>query len=188
MLVVLGELEMPVQFSGVGIQSEQAVAVKVVAGATLAAVGWRWIAGRPEELVGCWIIDTRHPGGRAANLPGVVFPSIMARFAYAGHGVKAPFPLARVGVVGLDKAANAVFAARDADEYEVLHYQRRQRKAVALRVVDGGSIPDDVSGFCVEGNNVSDERAHEELVAEDGKSTIHAATTWSNVSWQLTLI
>jgi len=44
---MLGELEIPVELAGVGVEGEQSVAVKIVAGAALAAIGGRRISGGP---------------------------------------------------------------------------------------------------------------------------------------------
>ncbi len=58
-LVVPGELEIPFEFAGVRIESQQGVTVEIVTGAADAAIGWRRIAGGPESCVGCGIIGSR---------------------------------------------------------------------------------------------------------------------------------
>src|ERR1700683_2372067 len=104
-----------------GVESEQGIAVEVVAGPALAAIGWRGIAGRPENLVGLGIVGAGVPGGSAANFPGVAFPGIVTGFAGAGHGVEAPFALAGSRVVSVDEDAYAVFAAGDGRDDQGLH-------------------------------------------------------------------
>ena len=188
MLVVLGELKIPVQFSGIRIECQQAVAIKVVPRSALAPIGGGRIARWPEELIGCGIIDARHPRGRAASLPGVAFPRIVPRLASPRHGVEPPLPLARVRVVGVNKAADAVFTPGHPQDDQILHHQRRHRKAVAFGVVGGGNIPDNVSGFRIEGDHVGVERGQENLVTHDGQPAIHATAAGSNVIRQLTLI
>mgnify|MGYP003694772649 CR=1 FL=1 len=51
----------------------------------------------------------------------------LPRLAFAGDRVEAPRPLARLGVVGVDEAADAALAAGDADDDLVLHDERRAR-------------------------------------------------------------
>ncbi len=68
-LVMLGELEMPAQLSGVGVESEQRVAIKIVAGTAFTAIGGRRIARRPKKLIRSWIINASDPCGRASDLP-----------------------------------------------------------------------------------------------------------------------
>ena len=94
-LVVLGELEIPVHLAGVGIQREQGIAVEVVACASLAAIRRRRISRRPEDLIRRRIIGARVPGGSAAYFPRVAFPGVVSRFARSRDGVEAPLALRR---------------------------------------------------------------------------------------------
>src|SRR5580704_9016682 len=119
MLIMLGELKIPVQFSSVGVESKQRVAVKVVASASFAAIGWRRISGRPQELIGLRIVHTRVPGRRATNFPRIAFPSIVTRLAGSGDGVEPPLPLPSVCIVSIDEAADAVFATGDTKNHEI---------------------------------------------------------------------
>ena len=68
-LVVFGELEIPVHLSRVGVESEQSVAIEIVAGAAFAAIRGRWISRGPENLIGGRIVSSGVPRGSAANLP-----------------------------------------------------------------------------------------------------------------------
>src|SRR5262249_33685721 len=77
-LVVLRELEVPVELAGVGIQREQGVGVEIVSGATLAAIGRSGIASWPENLIGCRIVGAGIPGRGAADFPGVTFPCVVS--------------------------------------------------------------------------------------------------------------
>src|SRR5262249_1101274 len=66
-LVVPGELEMPLELASVGIERKQGVAVEIVAGAALAAIGGRRISGWPENQVRRRIVDARDPRGSATG-------------------------------------------------------------------------------------------------------------------------
>jgi len=62
-LVVLGKLKMPFQLAGVGIESQQGIAVQVVAGASLTAIRRRRISGGPEfVLVAASYVPVIHAG------------------------------------------------------------------------------------------------------------------------------
>src|ERR1700674_723946 len=110
--VMLGELEIPFELAGVGIESEQRVAIKIVAGSAFAAIAGRRIACRPKSCIGAGIVGTGDPGRRAATFPGVAFPSFVAGLTRTGNRVEAPFTFASGGVVSVDEAADAIFAAR----------------------------------------------------------------------------
>src|SRR6185436_18561910 len=83
------------------------------------------VARAPIEQVERGIVRTGDPGRRAAALPRVALPGVVARFAVAGDRVEAPRPFSRLGVVGVDETANAVLAAGHADDDLVLHDERR---------------------------------------------------------------
>src|SRR4029077_18799320 len=95
-----------------------------------------------------------NPGRRAANLPGVAFPGFTAGLAGAGNGVEAPLAFAGGSIVGVDEAANAIFAARDADDDEIFYGQRCESDAVAFAIVKRGGVPNHIAGFGVERDDV----------------------------------
>src|SRR5579859_4645428 len=186
--VVPGELEIPFEFAGVRIEGQQGVTVEIVAGAPDAAIAGRRIAGGPEGGIGCWIIGAGDPRGRAANFPGVGFPSFVAWFAGARNGVEAPFTFAGGGIVGVDEAPDSVFAARDAHEDEISDGQRREGNAVSLAIVKRRRIPDHIAGFGIERDDVGIERAEEYFVAENSEAAIHAAAAGTNVRGKRALV
>ena len=169
-LVVFGELKIPVELAGIGIQGEQRVAVEVVTGAAFAAIGRGRIAGGPEDLVGSGVVGAGVPCRRAADFPGVCFPGIVAGLAGTGDGVEAPAALAGGGIVSVNEAADAVFAAGDSDQDEVFDDERSDGEAVAKFIVGCGLVPEDAAGFAVEGDDVGIEGAEEEAVAKDGEA------------------
>src|SRR5260370_1222537 len=128
------------------------------------------------------------PSRRAANFPRFAFPAFVTRLTRAGNRIKAPSPLAGVRVVSIDETANAVLTATDANDDEILHGQRRERDAVALRVIESGHIPSDVPRFSVERDHMRIQRAQEYLVAKNGQAAIHASAAGPNISRQRALI
>src|ERR1700739_1709114 len=98
----------------------------------------------------------------------------MSRLAGTGDSVEAPSTRAGIRVVGVNEAADAVFASRNSNDDEILYRQGRQGEAVTIFVVDGRDVPDQVPGLSVESNDVGVKRGHEYLVTEDGESAVHA--------------
>src|SRR5205814_6985503 len=66
--------------------------------------------------------------------------------------------------------------------------QRRKRDAITGAMVSSGDVPDDVSCFCVERDDVRIERAKKNSVAKNGESTIDSPAARTNVRRQRTLI
>ena len=183
-LVVLGELEIPFQLARIRIERKQRIAVEIVAGTAFAAIRRRRIAGGPERGIRRGIIGAGNPCGRAADFPGVAFPGFVAGFARTGNGVEAPFARAGHGVISIDEPANAVFAAGNPDEHEMVDHQGRECDAVALTVVRRAHVPNDIARFCVERDDVGVKRAEKNFIAQDGHPAIDAATTGTNIGRQ----
>ena len=96
----------------------------------------------------------------------------MTELPRPGNRVKAPRPLARLDVVGVDESADAVLAARRARHHLVFHHQRRERPRVTLGIVDHLRLPQQASGLAVEGDRVGVERSHEQPVAEHAQPAV----------------
>src|SRR6267378_8104298 len=141
MVVVLGKLKIPFEFSRLRIESEQGITVEIVARAPLAAIRRRRIAGGPKNSIGRGIVSPRDPRGRASDFPRVAFPSFMSRLAGTRDGVEAPFAFACRGVVCINEAANPILPARHSDNPEILDRQRRKGNAVTLAVVHSRDVP-----------------------------------------------
>src|SRR5215471_15501194 len=119
-LVVLGELEMPFQLAVVWIERQQRIAVKIVTRSALATVRWRRIPGSPESRIGRGIVCASDPRWRAADFPGVAFPGFVAWLIRPGNRVETPFARAGRSIISINEPANAVFAAGNANEHEIL--------------------------------------------------------------------
>src|SRR5579859_3879398 len=106
MLVVLGELEIPLELAGVRIQRQKRIAIQVIARAALSAIGRRRIPGGPERDVRCGIVGSGNPRRRPANFPGIPLPTFVTGLAGPRNGVEAPLAFAAVRVIGVDESAN----------------------------------------------------------------------------------
>ena len=136
------ELEIPLEFAGVGIEGDDGIGIKIFAFAFGAVVGGSGIAGGPVEKIELGIVCAGDPGGSAAAGSGIgTGPGITAGFAGSGDRVEAPGEFAGGGVVCVDEAADAVFAAGNADDDFVFDDEWSDGEGVALRVVGGLNIP-----------------------------------------------
>ena len=112
--------------------------------------------------------------------PAISRPGLVARFAGAGHRPETPHALAGLGVVGVQKSANAVFGARNSDDDFVLDRQRRECDGVRGLVIGDFYVPADAAGLHVQRNQVGVQRADEQLVVERRNAAIHLAAANRN--------
>src|SRR5579864_2009599 len=112
----------------------------------------------------------------------------MSRLAWTGNGVEPPHALAVFSIVSVDKSANTVLAAGDANDDEILHREGRDGETVTGLVVGGGHVPGDVAGLGIESDYVRVQGAQENSVAEDREPAVDASAARTNVRGQLMLI
>src|SRR5579863_1115167 len=105
------ELKVPLQFSGIGVKSQQATGVEIVAGANAAVVVGGGIARSPVKSVQVRIIGAGHPCRAAAVQIGVARPALVALFTGTGNGPEVPLLLAGLGVERGEKAPYTIIAA-----------------------------------------------------------------------------
>ena len=91
------------------------------------------------------------------------------------NGIEGPKQIAVVGIVGFDKAANAVFAAVGADQDFAVDRGRRHRLAVAQRRIGNLLLPCDVAGLGVECHQHGVEGGDIDLVLIDRHAAIIGA-------------
>src|ERR1700687_1889546 len=113
MHIVGSHLEMPLQLSRVGLEGYDAARVEIVARPDIAVPVRSRISSPPVNEIQRGIVGARHPGGAATALPGIGTPGVAARFAVTRYRPESPCTLARVGVVGINKTADAIFSAGD---------------------------------------------------------------------------
>src|SRR6267143_648250 len=141
MVIVLGKLKIPFEFSRLRIESEQGITVEIVARAPFAAIRRRRIAGGPKSSIGRGIVSPRNPRRRASDFPRVAFPRFMSRLARTRDSVKAPFAVAGPGIIRLHESTNQIYTARHSDDHKILDRQRREPDAVTLAVLRGREGP-----------------------------------------------
>src|ERR1700733_2337788 len=130
--VVGGELEVPFQLSGIQVDRDHGVGIKVIALAHIAVEIGRGIADAPIEQVQLRIVATREPGRPAAMLPGVISPGISAGFTRLRYGVKSPQMLAGFCVECGQKAIEPAVTVDNANQHLTLSHQRRRGRMISL--------------------------------------------------------
>ena len=185
-------LEVADVLAGVQIDRDERVGVEVVAGADCAVEVGRGIADHEiDALVG--EIDRRIlPNAAAERLVRVAVLGqrrllgldvavqvasgrVLGRpdaDGVLGDRVESPEQLAVLGVVGLDEAADAVFAAVGADQDLAVDSGRGHRFAIALLRIADLLLPDDRTGLGVERDQLRVERADIDPVVVDRDAAV----------------
>ena len=182
---------MPAQLSRVGVERDDRRGVQVVAFALEAVVVGAGVARAPEREIEIRIVRAGHPDRSAAVLPRLLIgaaPRAEAAVGRTGGRVEAPDLFARLHVVRVDEAADAVLRAGDADDHLVFHHERRRCPAVALLEVDHRRVPLDRAGLAAEGDNVRVERRLEEPIAEHAEAAIDETATRDEAARQIAFV
>src|SRR6266446_10174238 len=104
------ELEVPLQLSGIAIQGEEAIRIKIVAGAHISVPVRPRISGAPVNHVQIRIVRAGYPGCRGSRLPAVAGPRFVAEFAFRWNGPEAPCLFTRSRIIGIHKTTDPEFA------------------------------------------------------------------------------
>ena len=147
MYVVRSKLEVPFQLARVGIQRQQAIGIKIVAGADFAIPIGPRVTGAPVNQVSVGVVSASNPGGGGAILITLAGPGFGLRIARRRHRPEAPGLLASLRVVGVQKATDAVLATGDADDDLIFQRQRRHGNGLAGLIVGHHDIPAHDAGF-----------------------------------------
>ena len=174
--VVFHELEMPAQFSGGGVERQQAVRIQIVAEAIRSVEIRRRRTGRDEHQPALRI--ERHAGpaiGAADVLPRVLRPGVVTGLAGLGNGVKAPAQRAGSHVIRAHVAGRGGqgLAHAPADDHEVAiddagrgeaHRLRGRLTPEVFAQVDAAVLAEARDGFASGGvqrvHEVVDRREH----------------------------
>ena len=167
-LVVRRELVVPFELPCVGVEGNDRVGVEIVARVSRASgpAGIR-VAGAPERQVRCRIVGAGHPDRRAAVLPRVARPRIVAGLAGLRDGIEFPDLLSGADVERGDPAIDAVFVRRRPEDDFVLDDERRDIELKALLPVDERPVPDRLAGLRVDRNQVPVVRGPEQAIPGD---------------------
>ena len=179
--VVRRELEVPLHLARIRVQGQHRVGVQVVALAHVAVPVRRGVARRPVEQVGLRVVRAGHPGRGAAVLPGVARPGFRPGLAGLRDGVAPPFARARLDVVGVDVAADAVLAAGDADDQVVADHQRGSGPAEPVGVAVHDRLPHHGSGLAVECHHLRVQGGHENFIPGNGRTFVRRPAAHAQV-------
>ena len=170
--IVRGELEVPFDLATVRVKGQGRVRVEIIALPSVTVpVGGR-VAGCPVHQVKVRVIRARHPGRTAALFIRITGPGLDAGLAFVRHGITPPLPLARLKIIGVDIAANAVFTAGNTDNDVIPNNQGGQGKAETAGIVVGFRIPHDRAGFSVKCDNTRIQSGHNDLISGQGRAPI----------------
>ena len=169
------KLVIPFQLAGIRIERDHGTAIEIVAPALVAVPVRTGISDAPISQVEIRIVGTRHPHGSAPSLPRIASPGFVARLARARDGVKSPNFFARFHIVGRQETADTVLTAGGTDNHLVLHDQRGHGQSVAGLGFRYRNVPQRTPVFGVNRDQTGVDRRHEQRVAQDRHSPVHAA-------------
>ena len=178
-------LVVPAVLARLGIQRHDGTQEQVVAatGAALLPRHRRAIARAHIDQLELRVIGNRIPGrAAAAQLPPLARPGlgrhrhggVLEAFRrVAGHGIKLPQLLARVRVIGGDKAAHAQVCAAIADHDLVAEHPRCAGDRVRPCLVEGLHAPVGRTGLRIERDQPAIERGDEDTVLPERQAPRH---------------
>ena len=179
----------PLGHAGVGVARKDGHRPAIVAG-PLRRVPGRWVARAVVHEVEVGVVGIPAPGRAAADLPLIALPGVGAgvradrlaevgglcwidqRIGVGAFGIAAPRQLAVLDIVGADPSADAVFAARNANEHLVLDDHRRIGAGLSLGRISVLHRPDDRAGLRVEGDEGGVRLMEEDLAVGVGHAAI----------------
>ena len=104
-------------------------------------------------------------------------PGLVSGFTGTRNGVEAPNFFPGFGIVGGEKAADAVFAAGSSHNDFVFHDEWSQRHRITGLRLCNSDVPQRPAALCIDCDQSSIDGCHEQRVAEDCQPPIHAAAT-----------
>ena len=120
--------------------------------------------------------------------PGVAGPGLGARLTRFRDGVATPLPFAGIDIIGIDIAADAVFAAGNTDDQIISNDQGGNGRAEAVVMAVHLGVPDNGPGFPVQGNHMGVQRGHENQLSGNGRAFIRRPAAHPHVVRQLVFI
>lgn len=170
--VVMDDLVMPFQLTGLDVERDDGVGKEIVACAQLAAELRNGIADA-EVCEAQLRIDRRgHPHAAAARLPVLVIlrPGLVTFMALVGNDVEGPLLLAGLGVQPDDAPAQPEVAVRHAGNEHAVRVGRRRGDLLALdgRIVADAPDPEQIARGFVERGDARTGHGREHLAVPDG--------------------
>ena len=139
------ELEIPLQLSGIRIQRQHTIGVKIVPRTYVALEIRRGIAGPPVNRVELRIVGSRHPRSSAAMQIQFSWPAFRPEFAWTRYRPESPGQLAGQRIIGRNKAPHPIVAARSSYKDFVFDHERRAGGAVILVPIRICHVPDQIA-------------------------------------------
>ena len=173
--VVRRELEIPAQFAGLDVESNEGASIEIVARTNVAIPVRTGIADAPVHQLQFGIVGARNPSGAAPRFPCVAGPGLVARLVGTGDSPEAPGLRTGFRVVGVDESANAGFAATNADDNFPVDSQRRHGHAVAELVIEHFGRPAFGAALQIERQKMAVESSNKKFVIQNGGATIGVA-------------
>src|SRR5581483_72080 len=143
-------LEMPLRFARLDVDRHERRGVEVVPDTRVAVPIRTWIAGAPVQQLQLGIVRTGQPRRAAAVDPTVAGPRFAAWLSGRWDRPEAPQLFAGLRVIRVEEAADARFAAADADNHFVVDDERRGRDRVAKGIFADVDHPSFDAGARVE--------------------------------------
>ena len=108
-------------------------------------------------------------------IDGISDPGFRALLAPPWNRVKSPGALAAGDLVGIHKAARALFAARDAGKHQVPNHQGSSGRTIALVCIRHDHIPKSRSGLTIQRQQMRVVRDHEDAIARNSHTAVGAS-------------
>src|SRR5579864_1443342 len=153
--IVRRELEVPFQFARIGVESQHASRIKIVAGAGVSHKVRRRITGCPIQSIEFRIIGTGHPGRPTSVKIGIVGPTRGAKLPGPGYCPETPHQLSSLRIVGGHKSADSGVATGSTHDHRVFHYEWRAGGAVLLGLIGIFNVPAQAARASVEAEQMS---------------------------------
>src|SRR5205823_3176911 len=106
--------------------------------------------------------------------PAVTLPRVVSFLSSRWNRPRPPHTPSRLGIVGVQKTANAGFASADADNDLAVDCERGGSDGMTRRVVADLHRPSFGAGSRVEGDEITVQGSDVHGVVEDGDTAIHA--------------
>ncbi len=167
------ELEVPAQFTRVGIERDDAVGVERVTEPSRGRRPGRRLAGRRINEVELRVVADRIPGRATGRRKvGVPVPGLRTRILATRDRVERPELLPRDRVERLQLAARREIAARHADKDLAVGDQRRMRMTLAVPVIGRLRLPEHLARAPVERNQIAVGRAPVDRITVDRNAAV----------------
>ena len=144
--IVMDLLEVPLVGAGLQVERDDRHGEQIVAAALCAVVVRTGVASRDVNHPEVGIDRRMRPNRRAAVLPGIAFPRVVAKLARTRNRPELPDFLAGLRVVGAELPADARLAAANADVHEAVVIDRRRVRVAPRRRESSSRRPHPSSG------------------------------------------